>query len=221
MNTTNQRKEFIESILTKQEISTLVKMSMEAANTARAPYSNFFVGSSILTDAGDYYMGANVETMTMNYTIHAEVCAVGKAVHDGKKKLKALACYATTKGYDYFITCCGECRNFLANYNSFLPIIYVHKSGALMYGLLHELLPYSYSPSDLAITNHEDKAARYGFALAKANKWMLEDTCWESRKFLKELMSEWKFEELYEHVKKNIELTQEGALEGKFDGGSN
>lgn len=172
------KRQFIESLLTKDEINTLIKKSFEAAETARAPYSNFFVGSSILTTDGQYYLGANIETMTMNYTVHAEMCAVGKAVNDGKRKLKALACIATTPNYDYFITCCGECRNFLVNYNSFLPVFFLHQSGAVVYKLLHELLPYSYSKSDLAITNHEDLSSKYGYTIAKANKWILEDTCW-------------------------------------------
>lgn len=73
----------------------LIESAKEARNGSYSPYSNFSVGAAILTEkAGEIkiYTGANVENASFGLTICAERAAALKAVNDGHRSFKAIAC---------------------------------------------------------------------------------------------------------------------------------
>lgn len=77
--------------LTEEEFNELHTRCVAAKSTAYCPYSQFRVGSSILSVDGAYFNGANVENASYPVGTCAERVAFGKAVTEGHRKIKAVA----------------------------------------------------------------------------------------------------------------------------------
>lgn len=77
--------------LTIQELHNLKRHAVAAKATAYCPYSNFRVGAVLLTKAGAYIPGANVENAAYPVGTCAERVAFGKAVTEGHRDFKAVA----------------------------------------------------------------------------------------------------------------------------------
>lgn len=77
--------------LTIQELHDLKRHAVAAKATAYCPYSNFRVGAVLLTTAGAYIPGANVENAAYPVGTCAERVALGKAVTEGHRDFKAVA----------------------------------------------------------------------------------------------------------------------------------
>lgn len=73
------------------KLDLLVEKAIAAKANAYAPYSNFRVGSSLLTEDGTIYTGCNVENASYGLTICAERTALCKAVSEGHRKFQAIA----------------------------------------------------------------------------------------------------------------------------------
>src|SRR4051794_5313585 len=91
----------------------LFEAALSAQQRAYAPYSKFPVGAAILADDGTIHAGANVENSSYGLTVCAERNAIGAAVADGMKKVRAVAVVANTKK-----PCppCGMCRQVIAEF---------------------------------------------------------------------------------------------------------
>ena len=74
---------------TKRELIDLAEL---ARSGSYSPYSNFSVGAAIRTGNGKIYTGANVENASFGLTICAERSAALKAVNDGQRSFKMIAC---------------------------------------------------------------------------------------------------------------------------------
>jgi cytidine deaminase len=70
----------------------LIEKAIEARNASYSPYSKFSVGAAILTGSGRIFTGANVENASYGMTICAERSAAVKAVNEGERQFKAVAC---------------------------------------------------------------------------------------------------------------------------------
>jgi len=83
----------------------VVRAEATAAN-AYAPYSQYFVGASVLTRDGRCYDGVNVENAAYPLGICAEKAAIAKAAGDGVRPgdLEAIGITASP---------CGGCRQWL------------------------------------------------------------------------------------------------------------
>lgn len=77
--------------LTTQELHDLKRHAVAAKDTAYCPYSKFHVGAALLTKAGAYIPGANVENAAYPVGTCAERVAFGRAVTDGHRDFKAVA----------------------------------------------------------------------------------------------------------------------------------
>ena len=80
------------SMSTTQEKRELLEAAIKARDGSYSPYSKFSVGSAILTANGKIYTGANVENASYGMTICAERSAAIKAVNDGEREFRAVAC---------------------------------------------------------------------------------------------------------------------------------
>lgn len=91
----------------------LIKKAMEAAKNAYAPYSDFPVGACLITDKGNIYTGCNFENVSFGLTICAERNAIGNAINNGERKIKAIAIYSPR-----LEDCspCGACRQVLSEF---------------------------------------------------------------------------------------------------------
>jgi cytidine deaminase len=98
----------------------LIIAALDAQRRAFCPYSNFPVGAALRTASGTIHLGVNVENASFGLTICAERVAASAAIAAGEREFTAIA-IASRGG----VTPCGACRQFLAEFNSALPIVMV------------------------------------------------------------------------------------------------
>lgn len=97
----------------KTDAMKLLRAAAIAAKGAYAPYSQFYVGSALLTSEGRIFTGCNVENVSYSLTICAERNAVFHAIASGKWKFRAVAIVASGDQPTYP---CGACRQVLAEF---------------------------------------------------------------------------------------------------------
>jgi cytidine deaminase len=98
--------------LTPAQKEEMLAAARAAFKNAHAPYSNFPVGSAILTERGVLYLGCNVENASYGLTICAERNAIFAAVaaEGSGMRIKAVA-VATER--DGPCAPCGACRQVI------------------------------------------------------------------------------------------------------------
>lgn len=132
-------------MLTDDSREKLVQIASEARNWAYAPYSNYLVGASVLTQSGRIYDGVNVENAAYPVAMCAERVALFKAISEGEKQFQALAVVTRNGG-----TPCGSCRQVLAEFGLDTIILVANESGKVLHEApLRELLPDSFGPAQL------------------------------------------------------------------------
>ncbi len=125
------------------DYESLMKKAIEASKHAYAKYSKFPVGACLLTESGKIYTGCNFENSSFGLTICAERNAVGSAIADGERKIKAIAIYSPNMEKCYP---CGACRQVLHEFQSNSGIDVILKDGEnLVVYKLSELLPGGFS----------------------------------------------------------------------------
>ena len=93
----------------------MMDKAIEVSKNAYCPYSKFAVGACILTDTGNIYTGCNYENGSFGMTICAERNAIGTAIANGEKKIKAVAIYSPNKDN---CTPCGACREVIHEFSN-------------------------------------------------------------------------------------------------------
>lgn len=93
--------------MTKEE---LMQKAIEVSKNSYSPYSKFPVGACLLTDKGNTYIGCNFENGSLGMTICAERNAIGTAIANGERRIKAIAIYSPIQDN---CTPCGACRQVL------------------------------------------------------------------------------------------------------------
>jgi cytidine deaminase len=91
-------------------IDNLKREAKKNVINAIAPYSNFYVSSSVLTKDNKIFTGVNIENSTYNLGICAERVAIFKALSEGNKNIQAIAIYSSS---DILIVPCGACRQII------------------------------------------------------------------------------------------------------------
>lgn len=123
---------------------------MAAAWAARArayaPYSEFYVGSAVLTGDGRVFSGANVENASYPVGICAERVAITAAVSAGCRELVAIVIATDT---DELVSPCGLCRQTMAEFAPDLEIVLSARGGARETLRLGDLLPRSFGRAEL------------------------------------------------------------------------
>ena len=128
----------------------LIDSAIKASENAYAPYSNFFVGASLLCKSGKIYTGCNVENVSYGGSICAERVAFCKAVSEGEREFDTLVIYcynknATEQNYAYP---CGICRQFMSEFNQDIKIILCKKNNEKIESTetsLSKLLPNAFN----------------------------------------------------------------------------
>ncbi len=96
----------------------LIKSAINAQKKAICPYSNYYVGASLLTSNGEILIGFNIESKAYPTTLCAERVAIFSALTQGYSKFQALA-VVTKDG----AAPCGSCRQIIAEYAGDIPIL--------------------------------------------------------------------------------------------------
>lgn len=131
----------------------LVKLALEAREMAYVPYSNWAVGAALLCKDGTVFKGCNIENAAYTPTNCAERTAVFKAVSEGHYDFEKIAVVGGRKGEEVVDYCypCGVCRQVLrefVNPDEFKVIVGKNEN-EFVENTLSEILPYSFSKSDL------------------------------------------------------------------------
>ena len=122
----------------------LMKKAIEVSKYSYSPYSKFAVGACVLCDDGSVYTGCNFENSSFGMTICAERNAIGSAISDGKRKIKAVAIYSPNQQNCFP---CGACRQVMHEFcdnDEDVDIILQNESGLNVYTLA-QLLPESWN----------------------------------------------------------------------------
>jgi cytidine deaminase len=125
----------------------LFDAALAAKANAHAPYSHFPVGAAIRTASGRIFSGANVENVSYPEGICAEAAAIGSMVTAGER---AIAEVLTIADGELVTTCCGGCRQRLAEFAGPHTLVYAAgPEGIRRSFTLGELLPAAFGPDHL------------------------------------------------------------------------
>jgi len=104
-----------------------------------APYSKFHVGCAVLTEAGNTYVGCNVENASYGITICAERSAICAAVAAEGPTMKLRAVMVLNS---QAVACspCGACRQVIYEFGPKALVIY-QAHGGLAEATAEQLLP--------------------------------------------------------------------------------
>lgn len=106
-------------------IEKLTNEAIKASLFSYSPYSKFAVGSSLLIDKGDIFLGCNVENSSYGATMCAERVSIFKAVSSGDSNFLCLCVY----NKDILPYPCGCCLQVMSEFVSGdFPIILVSES---------------------------------------------------------------------------------------------
>lgn len=132
----------------------LILAALEARTHAYTPYSHFQVGAALLTKAGRFYQGCNIENASYTPTICAERNAFFKAVYEGEREFEAIAIAGSPEGEcTAYAAPCGVCRQVMMEFcdpETFRIIIAKSPEEYVEYSL-KEMLPMGFGPGDLKI----------------------------------------------------------------------
>ena len=121
----------------------LMNMAKEASKNAYSPYSKFSVGACVLTESGNTYKGCNFENASYGLCICAERNAVGTAIANGDREIKAIAIYSPNVDD---CTPCGACRQVIYEFKDADGTdVITEVMGELVVHTIDELLPGGFS----------------------------------------------------------------------------
>ena len=129
-----------------EQVEALLAEARAARERAYAPYSEFRVGSALLTDDERVVPGANVESASYGLSMCAERTAVFRAASEGARRLVAVAVVASN---DEPTWPCGACRQVLYEFGPDMIVISEGLGGRREERKLTELLPVAFGPADL------------------------------------------------------------------------
>lgn len=132
------------TLLTQEQITTLMAAAKQSIHHAYIPYSQYPVGAAVLTADDQIICGINIENASYPAGTCAERVALGNAISQGKTQFKAIAVYSP-KGE---ISPCGVCRQFISEFGPEIQILF-HWQGELQQRPIKELLPFSFSSKQL------------------------------------------------------------------------
>lgn len=132
-----------------------------AQTYSHAPISNFQVGAVALGASGTIYLGANIEFVgqTLGQTVHAEQCVITNAWSNDETHFTHLAVSAPP---------CGHCRQFINELDQAQDInVLLPNQPGIQF---EQLLPLSFGPSDLGVSDRLMKSKFNKLSLATSDK---------------------------------------------------
>ena len=129
----------------EQDKEELIERALRIRARAYAPYSNYNVGASLITESGEIFNGVNVENASYSMAICAERNAVFQAVAHGQRSFRAIA-VATDNGGSP----CGACRQVLSEFGLDIEVYTVDSEGKIVLETtVGGLLPEAFGPEHL------------------------------------------------------------------------
>ena len=136
----------------KKLIQEMIRRAIRQMEFSYAPYSGFKVGAVLLTEAGNFYTGCNIENAAYTPTNCGERTAFFKAVSEGERKFRAICIVGGKEGNltDYTAPC-GVCRQVMMEFcdlETFQIILAVSEEKYQVL-TLKELMPLGFGPDNL------------------------------------------------------------------------
>ena len=135
------------SELSELVVNDLIARAREVGQMAYCPYSEFRVGAAVRTDAGDVFVGCNVENASYGLSICAERNAIFQMIARGKQSFTAVVIYTPTERP---AAPCGACRQVMNEFGPNSSVICVGDGPDRIDTTLDALLPSAYGPQNLA-----------------------------------------------------------------------
>jgi cytidine deaminase len=135
--------------ITEPEVAELVAAATAVRAHAYAPYSVHHVGAAVLTADGSVFAGANMETVTLQASVHAERAAVVAMANAGHRRLRAVCVVGPYSGIP-----CSECRQTVWEFCGGDPEVVVVSAptdGPLELLTMGAIQPYPYGPETKGI----------------------------------------------------------------------
>lgn len=120
-----------------KDLERLFAAAKNAMKKARAPYSGFKVGASVISEDGSISSGFNIENPSLTFSMCAERTALINALAEGKGSFKAVAVVSNDGKY---CPPCGSCRQMLLEFAPEISIYLVSEKG-IKKSLIEDLLP--------------------------------------------------------------------------------
>jgi cytidine deaminase len=121
----------------------LIEAARRAAQKAYAPYSNFRVGSSVLTSEGAMFSSANVENAAYPVSQCAEANAINFAVSQGMTTIPVVAVACIDANGVRGAYPCGRCRQIMSEFGV-ERVLVTTGDGEVREHTLDELLPHRF-----------------------------------------------------------------------------
>ena len=131
-------------ILSAPERERLLHAAGKASSKAYAPYSNYQVGSALITVKGNLYTGCNVENASYGLTICAERSAICSAISEEGGELMRIKAIAVVNDRGDPFSPCGSCRQVIAEFDTNTIVLFRNKIGFVEMPI-EELLPEGFT----------------------------------------------------------------------------
>lgn len=136
----------------KKLIQEMIRRAIRQMEFSYAPYSGFKVGAVLLTEAGNFYTGCNIENAAYTPTNCGERTAFFKAVSEGERKFRAICIVGGKEGNltDYTAPC-GVCRQVMMEFcdPEIFQIILAVSEEKYQVFTLKGLMPLGFGPDNL------------------------------------------------------------------------
>lgn len=135
--------------ITETEVARLVDAATAARVHAYAPYSQHHVGASVLATDGTVFAGSNMETVTLQASVHAERAAIVALANAGHRRIRAVCVVGPYSGVP-----CSECRQTVWEFCGGDPDVVVVSAptdGPLELLRMGAIQPFPYGPETKGI----------------------------------------------------------------------
>ncbi len=118
----------------------LIEQAIKAQGYAKAKYSNFNVGTALMSKNNKIILGCNIESAAYPSTMCSERIAIYSALSQGISEFKAIAIVSKLAAKP-----CGPCRQIIHEYLGNIPI-YISDGKNIKYEThyIKDLLPYPF-----------------------------------------------------------------------------
>ena len=117
----------------------LIKNAIIAQERAVAPYSNYPVGSAILTSDNSIILGCNIESKAYPTTMCAERVAIFSAISQGYKNFTSMALITKDGAFP-----CGSCRQIIYEYAGNITLYIAKDLNNYSEQTISKLLPFPF-----------------------------------------------------------------------------
>ena len=117
----------------------LIKRAIVAQTRAKARFSNYLVGTALLTTDNSVILGCNIESKAYPTTLCAERVAIFSAISQGYKDFSAMALITQDGAFP-----CGSCRQIIYEYAGNISIYIAKDIDNYVTQTISDLLPFPF-----------------------------------------------------------------------------